>query len=51
MDENIWNFNYEKIEPQELTEKEKELAKECTEVQMEFEQVISMIDFNNEEGK
>ena len=51
MEENLWNFDFEKIEPQELNEKEKELAKECAEVQMEFEEVISMIDFNNEEGK
>ena len=51
MDDKLWEFESEKIEPQELNEKEKELAKECAEVQMEFEEVISMIDFNNEEGK
>jgi len=48
MDDKLWEFESEKIEPQELTEREKQLAKEYAEIEMEFEEAISMIDFNEE---
>ncbi len=49
MDKSIWDLEYEKIEPQELTEREKKLAEECAEIELEFQEAISMINSNEEE--
>lgn len=43
MDNISWDLELEKIEPQELTEKEKQLAKECAEIETEFEETILLI--------
>ena len=43
MEENIWDIECEKITQQELTEEEKEIAKECSDIEMEFEEIISML--------
>lgn len=49
MDEKIWDFDLDKIEPQELSEREKKIAEECAEIQMEFEETISMLNFSDDE--
>lgn len=48
MENNSWDFDLEEIKPQELTEKELDLAKTCAEIEIEFEEAISLIE-NNEE--
>ena len=47
MEENIWDIECEKIIPQELSEEEKQIASSCSDTEMEFEEIISMI--NNQE--
>lgn len=49
MEENIWNIECEKIISQELTEEEKQLAKNCSDIEMEFKEIISMLE-NQEEN-
>ena len=49
MEENIWDIECEKIIPQELTEEEIELAKTCSDIEMEFKEIISMIDYQEED--
>jgi len=49
MDEKIWDFPIEKIKPQELNEREKQLAEEYANIQMEFEETISLLKANEDE--
>ena len=43
MNDIIWDIDLEEIEQQELTEEEKKLARECAEIEEEFEEAISLI--------
>lgn len=43
MNENIWDIDLEEIEPKELTEEEKQLAKATAEIELEYLDAISMI--------
>lgn len=50
MDDNIWkNIDLEEIKPQELTESEKKIAEECANLELEFEEAISLISSYEEE--
>lgn len=49
MEDNIWDIDVEKIEPQELTEEEKKIAVECSEMEMEFKKILSEINLNSGE--
>lgn len=48
MKDNIWDIECEEIIEQELTEEEKKLARECSDIEMEFKEIISMIDNGQE---
>ena len=43
MEEINWEPNLEPIKEQELTEKEKELAKLCSEEELEYKEIINAI--------
>ena len=44
MNENIWDIECEKIIPQELSDEEKKIAQTCSDTEMEFKEIMSMID-------
>lgn len=49
MKDNIWNIDIEEIKKQELTDNEKEIAKECSNIEMEFKELLSYINYDPEE--
>ena len=48
MNHEEWNEGLEEIKEVELTEKEKELAKKYTEIEMDLEEIISFIQNDKE---
>lgn len=50
MEEINWEPNLEPIKEQELTEKEKELAKLCSEEELEYKEIINTIKLLNNDN-
>lgn len=48
MEEINWEPKSETIKSYELTEEDKNIAKECSDIEMEFKEAISLINSNNE---
>ena len=49
MEDINWEPNIEKVKTYVLTEEDKKIANECSEIEMEFKDALSMINFNYEE--
>lgn len=49
MEDINWEPTIEKVKPYILTEEEKKIANECSDIEMEFKEAISMINFDYEE--
>lgn len=43
MEYNLWDIEEDPVESKELTENEKKIAEECSEIDLEFKEAISMI--------
>lgn len=51
MEEINWEPTIDKVETYELTEEDKKIAKECSDIEMEFKEAISLINSNNEQNE